>query len=124
VNVLHLAALVDRIASYFSRDAAQWRPAYVRTSPAEPIPLSFRFVAGMPSYAPDLLAALRTRIAAPYTTNDYPGAPIVAADETRPARAVIELRADERDGAAGVAYEVHFTDSAEVIPGWFRVGAI
>jgi len=122
VNPLLLAGLADHIASHFSHDASRWRPNDVRTAPGTPIAVEFRFAGGVPSYGPSLLEALGLRLAAPYTTRDWAaGSAIVAAGRDRPADAPVAFRAEARDGALGVAYELSFRDADAVLLGWFSV---
>jgi len=122
-----LAALADRVASHFSRDAAVWRPALVRSAAGQPVAVRFDFVAPRPPFAADLLEALRQRLAAPYasvaTERQRAGVPIVAATAERAAEATVMLRHEElEDEGAGLSYEMKFAAApAAVRRGWLSI---
>jgi len=127
VNAVVLAALADRVASHFSRDAAAWRPALVRSAAAQPVAVRFEFAAPRPPFAADLLEALRLRVAAPYTSaaaeGQRAGVPIVAAGADRGADATVILRHEElEDEGPGLSYEMKFAAApAAVRRGWLSI---
>ena len=127
MNAVALAALADRVASHFSRDASAWRPALVRTAASQPIAVRFDFVAPRPPFAADLLEALRERTAAPYTSlareNVRAGVPIVAAGAERGTDVTVTLRFEEHEEeGAGLSYEMKFSAApAAVRRGWLTI---
>jgi hypothetical protein len=120
-NVLHLAALADYIASYFSSDAATWPDV-----PRAGAPLAIAWTPGDPSgRVRSVVEALRKRTEAPYRSTDNTRAvPIVNADAGEPAVAVITFWSEERpDDGPGLRYELSFQGSSGTWPGWFALEA-
>ena len=128
MNALLLASVADRVASQLSRDAASWRPALVRSGAAQPIAVRFELAAPRPSYAAELLEALRLRVAAPYASladdaGRRAGAAIVAASAERAADVTATLRFEEHeDEGPGLSYELHFVASPTAVRrGWLAM---
>lgn len=119
MNPILLAAIADRLAARLSGDAVHWGAGPAGAPAGGPVALDFRLVGGMPSYGPALLEALRLRVAAPYTVHGATaGVPIVGAGPERLPDAEVAVRLEERDGAAGLAYEVAFRDARAPFAGW------
>jgi hypothetical protein len=119
VHPILLAAIADRLAAQLSRDAVRWRAGPAGASDGRPVALDFRLAGAVPSYGPALLEALRLRVAAPYTARGgAAGVPVVGAGPERLPDAEVTVRLEERDGAAGLAYEVAFRDGRAPSGGW------
>jgi hypothetical protein len=112
----------ERIADYFSRDAATWRPRYIHLPATRPVFVAFRFAQPAPDYAPLLLDSLHRATTPTRTEAAHEHAmPISSPPAGRQPDATVTFTAEERDGSTGVAYELSFRHSYESFPGWFAL---
>ena len=124
LNPIVVAAVADHIAAYFSEDAAFWpRP----TETDRGATVSVRWLPGdKTSDVTRLVEALRTRTAVPYRSLARPdAAAIVTESVDRPMDGAVTFWSDSRaDDGPGVRYELTFSTSGDVWPGWFALRAI
>lgn len=114
-----LRDMAEDIADYLSEDAAQW-PV---TPPGGTGPLRIA-LRGFGSFVPPSLDALTRELAAVLATphrspRSRAEAALVRAEDAERADAELVLADVAQDGLPGVAYELRFRGSRDLLPGWF-----